>query len=64
MNDGISEQEAYFASTRGTRTTPVPRYANESPEQKYMRQTRNAVVFIAVIIGLFTTIIVLGLILR
>jgi hypothetical protein len=68
MTDRIPEQEAYFASTRGTLPAVppgrgVPLYADETLEQKYMRQTRNAAVFIAVIVGLFVTIMVVGLIL-
>lgn len=38
----------------------VPNRANETVEQKYMRQTRNATVFIAVVVGIFTTLAVIG----
>jgi hypothetical protein len=54
-------QEAYFASTRST-TRTVAGAALETPELKYMRQTRNATVFIAVIVGIFTTLAVIGVI--
>lgn len=36
--------------------------ANETVEQKYLRQTRNATVFIAVIVGIATVITVIGVI--
>jgi cobalamin biosynthesis Mg chelatase CobN len=54
-------QEAYFASTRSS-TGGVPGTGLETPELKYMRQTRNATVFIAVIVGVFTAIAVIGVI--
>ncbi|HEY2577584.1 MAG TPA: hypothetical protein VGI74_14855 [Streptosporangiaceae bacterium] len=57
-------QAAYFDSTRD----PVPAGSAtltrtpETPELKYMRQTRNACVFIAVIVGIFTTLTLIGVI--
>jgi hypothetical protein len=47
---------------------PEPRFARSSPpvlarsdlELKYMRQTRTACVFIAVIVGIFTALLVVG----
>jgi zinc-ribbon domain len=55
-------QKAYFASTRGTQPASgaVPARAGETIEQKYMRHTRNATVFIAVIVGIFTTLVIIG----
>jgi hypothetical protein len=55
-------QEAYFAGTRGTlpASSAVPARTGETIEQKYMRHTRNATVFIAVIVGIFTTLVIIG----
>jgi hypothetical protein len=54
-------QEAYFASTRSS-TRAAAGTGLETTELKYMRQTRNATVFIAVIVGIFTAIAVIGVI--
>jgi hypothetical protein len=54
-------QEAYFASTRSAMHT-VPAGAQETTELKYLRHTRNATVFIAVIVGIFTALAVIGVI--
>lgn len=40
----------------------APTRAGETVEQKYMRQTRNATVFIAVIVGIVTVIALVGVI--
>jgi hypothetical protein len=55
-------QEAYFASTRGAlpASSAAPARAGETIEQKYMRHTRNATVFIAIIVGIFTTLVIIG----
>jgi hypothetical protein len=55
-------QQPHFAGTNGVApapNAPQPR-AGETIEQKYMRQTRNATVFIAVIVAIFTTIALIG----
>jgi len=56
----VPEQEAYFAGTRGAHAAPAPAVpavpaaarAGETIEQKYLRETRNAVTFIAVVVGI------------
>ena len=50
-------QPAYGADTASVSTR-----AGETIEQKYLRQTRNATVFIAVIVGIVTVITVVGVI--
>ncbi|HLK02479.1 MAG TPA: hypothetical protein VKU39_21575 [Streptosporangiaceae bacterium] len=46
--DGNSQQEAVFASTRGTLPAGSAQGAKETLDQRYLRQTRNAVVVIAI----------------
>jgi hypothetical protein len=50
--DGNSQQEAFFASTRGTLPAGSAPGTKETPDQRYLRQIRNAVVVIAVAVCL------------
>lgn len=55
------------AATPGSRTATHPSRAaliraGETLEQKYMRQTRSATVFIAVVVGIFTALALIGVI--
>jgi hypothetical protein len=38
----------------------VPARAGETIDQKYLRHTRNATVFIAVIVGIFTALVIIA----
>jgi hypothetical protein len=61
---GRGSQQPNFAGTSSGLFAPAPRTtsirADETVEQKYMRQTRNATVFIAVIVGIVTIIALVG----
>jgi hypothetical protein len=59
---GKAGQEAYVASTRGEHAAPGTSRAAaaESPELSYLRQTRNATVFIAVVVGIVCVLTLVG----
>jgi cobalamin biosynthesis Mg chelatase CobN len=63
--DGESQQPNVAGTSSGV-FVPAPHTASiradETIEQKYMRQTRNATVFIAVIVGIVTIIALVGII--
>jgi hypothetical protein len=63
MTDDVgSQQAAYFATTRGEHAaaTPARAAAAETPELKYLRETRNATVFIAVVVGIVCVMALIG----
>jgi hypothetical protein len=47
---------------RASASPATPARAGETIEQRYMRQTRNATVFIAIIVGIFTVLTLIGVI--
>ena len=63
---GRGSQQPDFAGTSSGVFASAPlttsNRADETVEQKYMRQTRNATVFIAVIVGIVTIIALVGII--